>query len=50
MTDNLIPYELQKIPEALTTPKEKHTLNFRMIKSTERLNFSEPILNNKLVN
>ena len=44
MTDNLILYELQKIHEALTKTKE-HTLNFRLIKSTEKFNFSEPILN-----
>ena len=37
MTDNLILYELQKIHEALT-------LNFRMIKPTEKVNFSELIL------
>ena len=45
MTDILILYELQKIHEALTNTKEGHTLNFRMIKSTERFNFSEPIFN-----
>ena len=45
MTDNLILYELQKIHEALTKTKEEHTLNFRMIKPTEKFNFSEPILN-----
>ena len=45
MTDNLILYELEKIHEALTKTKEEHTLNFRMIKSTEKFNFSEPILN-----
>ena len=45
MTDNLILYELQKIHETLTKTKEEHTLNFRMIKSTEKFNFSEPILN-----
>ena len=44
MTD-IILYELQKIHEALTTTKEEHTLNFRKIKSTEKFNFSEPILN-----
>ena len=44
MTDNLILYELQKIHEALTKTKEEHTLNFRMIKPTEKFNFSEPIL------
>ena len=43
MTDNLIIYELQRIHEALTKSKEEHTLNFRMIKPTEK--FSEPMLN-----
>ena len=43
MTDNL--WELQKIHEALSKTKEEHTLNFRMIKPTEKFNFSEPILN-----
>ena len=45
MTDNVILYELQKIHEALTKTKEDHTLIFRMIKPTEKFNFSEPILN-----
>ena len=45
MTDNLILYELQKIHEALTKTKEEYTLNFRMLKPTEKFNFSEPILN-----
>ena len=46
MTDNLILYELQKIHETLTkTKEERHTLNFRMIKSAEKFNFKEPILN-----
>ena len=45
MTDNLILRELQIIHEALTKTKEEHTLNFRMIKPTEKFNFSEPILN-----
>ena len=45
MTDNLILWELEKIHEALTKTKEERTLNFRMIKSTEKFNFSEPILN-----
>ena len=53
MTDNLITggatplilRELQNILEALTKTKEEHTLNFRMIKPTEKFNFSEPILN-----
>ena len=45
MTDNLILYELQKIHDALTKTKEEHTLKFRMIKPTEKFNFSEPILN-----
>ena len=45
MTDNLILYELQNIQEALTETKEEYTLIFRMIKPTEKFNFSEPILN-----
>ena len=45
MTDNLILYELQKIHETLSKTKEEHTLNFRMIKPTEKFNFNEPILN-----
>ena len=45
MTDNLILYELQKIHDDLTKSKEEHTLNFRMIKPTEKFNFNEPILN-----
>ena len=45
MTDSLILWELQKIHEALTKTKEEHTLNCRMIKPTEKFNFSEPILN-----
>ena len=45
MTANLILWELQKIHDALTKTKEEHTLNFRMIKPTEKFNFSEPILN-----
>ena len=45
MTDNLILYELQKIHETLIKTKEEHTLNFRMIKPTEKFNFNEPILN-----
>ena len=45
MTDNLILYELQKIHQTLTKTKEDHTINFRMIKPTEKFNFSEPILN-----
>ena len=45
MTDSLILWELQKIHDALTKTKEEHTLNFRMIKPTEKFNFSEPILN-----
>ena len=45
MTDNFILYELQNIHEALTKTKEEHTLNFRMIKPTEKFNFSELILN-----
>ena len=45
MTDNLILYELQRIHEALTKTKDEHTLNFRRIKSAEKINFSGPILN-----
>ena len=45
MTDNLILYELRKINETITKPEEENTLNFRMIKPTEKFNFSEPILN-----
>ena len=44
MTDNLILYELQKIHDALAQNKEEHTLNFRMIKLTEKFYFSEHIL------
>ena len=43
-TDSLKLGELQNIHEALTKTKEEHTLNFRMIKPTEKFNFSEPIL------
>ena len=42
---HIILRELQNIHEALTKTKEEHTLNFRMIKPTEKFNFSEPILN-----
>ena len=45
MTDSLILWKLQKIHEVLTKIKEEHTLNFRMIKPSEKFNFSEPILN-----
>ena len=45
MTDNLFLCELQKIHETPTKTKEEHTLNFRMIKPTDKFNFSEPILN-----
>ena len=45
MTNKLILYELQKIHDDLTKTKEESTLNFRMIKPTEKFNFSEPILN-----
>ena len=44
-TDSLMLRELQNIHEALTKTKEEYTLNFRMIKTTEKFNFSEPILN-----
>ena len=40
MTESLILWELQKIHEALTKTKEEHTLNFRMIKTREKFNFS----------
>ena len=40
MTDNLILYELQNIHETLTKTKEEHTLNFRMIKPTQKFNFN----------
>ena len=45
MTDSLILRKLQNINEALTKTKEEHTINFRMIKPTEKINFSEPIPN-----
>ena len=45
MTDNFFLYELQQIHDALTKTKEEHTLNFRMIKPTEKFIFSESILN-----
>ena len=45
MRDKLILWELQKIHEALIKTKEEHTLNFRMTRATEKINFSEPILN-----
>ena len=35
-TTSLILYELRKINETLRKTKEEHTLNFRMIKSTEK--------------
>ena len=44
-SDSLILRELEKITKELTKTKEEHTLNFRMINPTEKLNFSEPILN-----
>ena len=49
MTDNLILYEVQKIHETLTKTKEEHTLNFGMIKPTEKFTFNEPILNTKKI-
>ena len=49
MTDNLILWELQKIHKALTKTKEERTLNFRMIKPTEKFKFSEPILNTTIL-
>ena len=45
MTENLFLWELQKIHDTLTKTKEEHTLNFRMIKPTEKFKFSEPLLN-----
>ena len=45
MTDNLVLWQLQKIHEALFTTKEEHTLKYRMIKPTEKFNFSEHIIN-----
>ena len=45
MTENFILWELQKIHDALTKTKVEYTLKFRMIKPTEKFNFSEPILN-----
>ena len=44
-TDSLMLRELQIIHEALSKTKEEYTLNLRMIKPTEKFNFSEPILN-----
>ena len=44
-TTSLIFYELRKINETLSKTIEEHTLKFRMIKPTEKFNFSEPILN-----
>ena len=41
----MILYELQNIHEALTKTKEEYTLNFRMVKPTEKFNFRKPILN-----
>ena len=37
MRDKLILWELQQIHKALTKTKKEHTLNFRMIKQTEKL-------------
>ena len=45
MTKNKILWELQKIHKALTKTKEEHSLNFRMIKPTEKFNLSESIPN-----
>ena len=45
MADNLILNELQKIHGTLTKTKEEHTLNIRMMTSTEKFNFSEPTFN-----
>ena len=44
MTDNLILWEVQKILKAFKKTREEHTLNFRMMKPTEKFNFSESIL------
>ena len=44
-TESLMLRKLQNIHEALPKTKEERTLNFRMIKPTEKFNFSEPILN-----
>ena len=44
MTDDLKLREQQNMHEALTKTKEELTLNFRMIKLTEKFNFSESIL------
>ena len=44
-TTSVILYELRKINETLKKTKAEHTLNFRMIKPTEKFNFSEPIIN-----
>ena len=44
MTDSLILWELQKIHHALNKTKTEYTLNFRMIKPTEKFNFNEPLL------
>ena len=44
-TTSLILYELRKINETLSKTKEEHTLNFKSINTTEKFNFSEPILN-----
>ena len=49
MTDNLILCALKKIHETLTKTKEEHTLNFRMIKPTEKFIFSEPILTSSIL-
>ena len=44
MTDSLTLRELQNIHDALSKTKEENTLYFRMIKTTEKFNFSEHIL------
>ena len=43
-TTSLILYELRKINETLSKTKEEHTLKFRMIKPTEKFDFSETVL------
>ena len=49
MTGNIILWELQKITKELTKTKDEHTLNFRMMRPTERFHFNEPILNTSML-
>ena len=44
-TSSPILYVLRKINETLRKTKEEHTINFGMIKPTEKFIFSESILN-----